>query len=295
MSMLKHSCAFVVLGWLAACSSINPYDKNRELLESSSASLAASNYAASAQAAERLYAGRAEEADQFELQRFYALYLAAGAHVRAAIHKPFLGVDSGAGIGSAQNGDVAHLVAASYYVGLARDLSASAEKEKPVVEEVHLLPADMEALTVRNAQEKLELFRLVALSRLGFSATYQSELERWAALQKIEGCEETIGRVALEKELVPWVFYTLFRFMKDRNDADAAYIFGAKARVAAKDTEGAIPAERTAEIVAWVKEKAASVEFICQKCRKPFLPDMLRCGDDGTPITQFFSVAKAAK
>ena len=42
-------------------------------------------------------------------------------------------------------------------------------------------------------------------------------------------------------------------------------------------------------------EKASSVEFICQKCRKPFLPDMLRCGDDGTPITLFFSVAKASK
>jgi hypothetical protein len=140
----------------------------------------------------------------------------------------------------------------------------------------------------------MDLIRLVALSRLGFATTTQNELESWGALHKADSCDEVIRRVGLEKEFVPWVYYTLFRYLK-ASDPQGAYRFGAKARLSAADTAGAIPAERLDEIVDWVREEASGKDkltFCCTRCQQPFLYDKLSCKDDNTPITSFVPVTR---
>lgn len=297
LRLLVRCAAALGLVVSAACTTINPYEKNRELLRSATKNLASENSALAAQDAERLYAGRAEQAGQFKLQRYYALYLLTEAHVQAAMHKPFLVSASNAGdaaqstIGSLHNSDVPHLVAATYYAGLARDMAESVAGEKQVVEGTKLLPAELESISVHNAQVKLELIRLVALSRLGFATSYQREVENRLALMQAESCDELIARVGLEKELVPWLYYTLFQCLKDSKDS-VAYLFGARARLMAADMPGSIPPERLAEVIDWVKLKSAKVQFCCQLCRKPFLFEKLHCMDDNTPITTFFAVAR---
>lgn len=287
----------LVAALACACDTVQPYVAERDLLAASQVKLAAGEYPAAAQGAERLYAGRAASGAQYDLQRYYALCLLADAHVQAAVHAPFLGQESGgahggssAGLGSPRNGDVAHLVAATYYVALAKDLEQPAAKAKRVVEGTKLLPEAFEGVTVETAQDKLDLLRLIALARLGFASSYERDLDNWPQLVSVEGCAEILQRTRLERELVPWVHYTLFRYLKTRNDRDA-YQFGANARLAAADVGNSLPPERLNEIVEWVRQTATRVEFCCQKCRKPFLFDKLRCQDDGTPITSFFPLA----
>ncbi|HUR29029.1 MAG TPA: hypothetical protein VM509_12640 [Planctomycetota bacterium] len=279
----------VLAAALVACSSIDPYEKNRELLVAAAKNLAADKPALAAQEAEQLYAGRAGEAEQFRVQRYYALVLLTEAHVQAATHEPFLKSGDSAptsSIGAAHNSDVPHLVAATYYAGLAHDLAPSLAKAPAVVDGKKLLPPELEAVPIQDAQEKLELIRLVALSRLGFATTYQRELENRTALQQPKTCDELIARVGLEKELVPWIYYTLFQYLKNSKES-AAYLFGAKARLAAASTSGAIPTERVDEIVAWLKEKSSKVVFCCQVCGKPFPFEKLSCVNDPTKITEF--------
>ena len=280
------------LAMAAACSSVNPYEVNREALVLAQKNLAAENSSAAARGAERLYAGRADEADKFRLQRYFALYLASMAHMQAAVKGPFLTEESGTpGIGSPRNSDVPHLVAAGYYAGLARDLAPKARGEKAADEGTKLLPADLEAVGVESAGRRLDLYRMVALTRLGFSSTVQNEFDAWPELSKPESCDEILSQLALEKEIVPWVYYSLFR-LTQAGDERIAYTFGAKSRIAAAGAKGALPDARVEELVAWVRAKAEKDKlfFCCQMCRKPFPTDKLRCIDDSTPITSFFPI-----
>ncbi len=292
---LRLACLAALLLWsLAACSSVNPYEMNRELLSASSKQLSSDNAAAATGHAEQLVAGRAADGSEFRLQRFYALYLLTQAHVRGATHQSFLGGAGGkSSMGSSRNTDVAHLVAATYYAGLARDLAEGARSDRRIVQDTNLLPADLESVSVEDALLRVELIRLVALSRLGFVSTYQSELENRTELHQAESCDEALRRAGLEAELVPWLYYTVFSHLKDKNDI-AAYTFGAKARVSGAAKADAIPVERLNEIVEWVRGKAdtARLDFCCQRCRKPFLVDNLSCMDDNTPITTFFPLKR---
>jgi hypothetical protein len=222
------------LSMAAACSSVNPYEVNREALLLAQKNLAGDNSSAAARGAERLYAGRADEADKFRLQRYFALYLASMAHMQAAVKGPFLAEESGTpGIGSPRNSDVPHLVAAGYYAGLARDLAPKARGEKAAALGTKLLPADLEAVGVEAAGRRLDLYRMVALTRLGFSSTVQNEFDAWPELSKPESCDEILSQLALEKEIVPWVYYSLFR-LTQAGDERIAYTFGAKSRIAAQ-------------------------------------------------------------
>lgn len=287
-----HGALAALLALSAACSSVNPYEVNRDLLASAGKSLAAEDSAAAARTAEKLYAARAAEAGEYRLQRFHALALATQAHMQAAAKKPFLDSENaGAGIGAARLGDVPHLVAATYYASLAKDLAPGAKQDKLTVEGVKLLPPDLESVGVELAQKRLDLYRIVALSRLGFASTVRNEIDAWPELATPEKVDELIGELALEKEVVPWVYYTLFHAAAGGDDR-VVYTFGAKARVAAAGAKGALPNERGDELVQWVRNKAEKEKllFCCQTCRKPFPADKLRCLDDSTPITTFFAM-----
>jgi len=290
--MIQRSLAAVALAFVAACASVNPYDLNREELAAAEKSLSLGDAKAAAARAEALYAGRAGEADKYPLQRYFALYLTASAHMRAALGEPFLGHGAGQGstsIGSAKATDVAHLVASMYYGALARELAPRAAKTNLVANEARQLPPALEEVGVETAGQRLQLMRLVACARLGFSSTINAELEGWPEMHTPEGADSLLARAKPDKELVPWIYYALFTHTRESSDTDA-YLFGARARLLAESTRNAIPAERLAEIIAWVKQKKDEnrLVFACSKCRKPFLPEKLRCLDDSTPITDFF-------
>ena len=288
--VLSRGLASLALAVLAACASVNPYDINRDELAAADKSLASGEAKAAAKRAENLYAARAAEADEYVLQRYFALYLTAQAHVRAAQSESFLGGGAGASsIGSARSNDVPHLVAALYYSSLARELAPKAAKAKPVVEGVRQLPPSLEELGLDVAGQRLGLARLAAYARLGFLASIGAELDAWPEMRGPEGVESVLAVAKPERELIPWVNYALFTHARLSNDTEA-YLFGARARLLAEATKNSIPAERLGEIVAWVQQKKDSdrIVFACSKCRKPFLADKLRCLDDGTPITDFF-------
>lgn len=289
-TLLSRGAASLALVFAAACASVNPIDLNRDELAAADKSLASGEAKAAAKRAENLYAARAAEADEYVLQRFFALYLTTQAHVRAAQTQSFLGSDAGASsVGSARCTDVPHLVAALYYSSLARELAPKAAKAKPVVEGARQLPPALEEIGVDVAGQRLGLARLVAYARLGFLASIGTELDAWPELRGPEGADSVLAVAKPERELVPWVYYALFTHARLSSDTDA-YMFGARARLLAEATKNSIPPERLAEVVAWVQQKkdADRVVFACSKCRKPFLGDKLRCLDDGTPITDFF-------
>lgn len=292
-TFLSRGAASLVLVFAAACASVNPYDINREELAAADKSLLNGEAKVAAKRAENLYAARAAEADEYALQRFFALYVTAQAHVRAAQTQSFLGNDAGAStLGSARGTDIPHLAAALYYSSLARELAPKAAKAKPVVDGVRLLPPGLEEIGVDVASQRLGLARLVVHARLGFLASIGSELDAWPELRAPEGADSVLAIAKPDRELVPWIYYALFTQARLSSEK-SAYMFGARARLLAEATKNSIPPERLAEIVAWVQQKRDNdrVVFACPKCRKPYLADKLRCVDDGTAITEFFLTA----
>jgi hypothetical protein len=295
------SCA--VLAFAAGCSSTNPYGENRKALEQSYASLEQGNYQAAAQQAEALYAGRADQASKFTLQRYFAAWVCAQAHVQAALHHPFLtqAAPAGAGLGIAAAADApaaapmgsttSHWVAASYWSNFARDDFAAAAKQPQKLENEELLPPGLKKLSIERAQSNLNLTRLAVLRRVGAEAECAAILEASPDMLDVAKCQATLEKAELPNELRPLIFYAGFAFSKlranptDAHSQAATYHLGAQARVLADETPDSLSVAFTDDVIHWVEENK-NFEFQC-KCNKKFQSTVLRCPVCASSIVQF--------
>jgi hypothetical protein len=293
--------ALAVLALASACSSTNPYVENRAILDKACSELQAGNYQSAAQQAEQLYAGRAEQAAEFRLQRYYAAYLTAQAHIQAALHKPFLveaaGSGSARGLTTSENAPstgavpsaTSHWVAASYYSGYARDGFEAAASAPQKEGDENLLPQALRRLDIRQAQANLDLTRLAILRRLGFDSECAGFLDASADLLDIVKCQAAIDQAELPNELRPWVFYAGFAYLRARSnpaesrEQDLAYKLGAKARVLANSNPGSFPDAQRDEIVNWVKDHPKFV-FLCP-ANHEYQSNLLACEQCGESIT----------
>jgi hypothetical protein len=284
--------------FFGACSSVNPYAANRETLEVAHKSLQAQKYAEAARAAEALYAGRAEQSSEFRLQRYYAAYLAAQAHIQAALNAPFLNeaASSDANKGIVLNANapasglvpspMSHWVAASYYAAYANDGFAAAAKEPLRVEDEELLPIGLKKIDVARVDVQLKLVRLATLTRLGFDVECAAMVEGTEALRAIASCTALLEQAELPAQLWPWVFYSGFKYLAPRGTdlrtLQSAYFMGAKARMLAADVNDVALADAMLQVRDWAQSQK-NYEFHCG-CNVPFLPDVLRCGICGKSI-----------
>jgi hypothetical protein len=270
-SRLLSAAAALALG---ACASVDPLAVNREALAGAWSSLEAGKAEPAARRAEQLFAARAEEGQAFAFHRFYAAYVAARAHVHAALNEPFL--SAGRPNAARNQDDVGHWVAAGYYIGFARDLAARARSETG---KDKLLPASMQGIDVARASLELDLIRLAILSRFDFVASVEEDLARISEPLgglEVEASVEAMERTGLVGPLRPWVLYALFRHHR-ANETVEAYRAGALARLRASELGGSLPPEREREIVEWTR--TADYAFRCPKCQPDELrdPELLKC------------------
>ncbi len=308
---LRHSICLAValaLSLIGACASSNPYVVNREYLDKSYSALEKGDFKAAAQSGEALLAGRAEQASEFQLQRYYAAFLCSRAHVQAALRGPFLteAAPSGAGGGiaigpSVQTGGAvasptSHWVAASYYAGFARDLYAAAAKEPLQKEAEELLPAGLKKMPIDTTQLNLDLTRLALLRRLGLEVECSAILRQSPDMLDVGKCTGTLKRAELSAELWPLVFFACFvhnpvgQLPTDFKNQAITYKFGAQALVLAAESPKALPAECRSEIIRWVEENP-NFEFQCD-CKKNFQATSLGCAECGKSIVDYKPVSK---
>lgn len=302
--------SLTLLGLLAlgaGCASTDPYAENRKVLESACTHLEHGEYGAAAKTAESLLAGRAAESKAYALQRYYAAYVCAESHVKAAIHGPFLteAPPSTAGLGLTADADDqaskavaspnAHWVAASYYTGFARDILKDAKAEHPKQGEEERLPVALKEVDLARAQLELNLTRIAILRRLGFDAGCAELLEANPEMLEVASCQKLINQAVLPPELTPLIFYAGFAFRITKPQPDersqlTTYLLGAKARMQGQASKGSLPAEMNDEVVRWVRENK-EFEFRCD-CNQPFQPALTSCEHCGFNILQAKAVHK---
>ena len=288
---------------VAACSSPNPFIAYREQLADSFGKVDAAQYGAASRQLETVLAETNDEAKKFAVQRYYALYLLTQAHMRASIKDAFLKepAPSGArsGIGAASDGDskqpstTGHLVAAMMYASLAKDIFPAAHGGSLVEDGEEVLPHELSGFDVETASINLDLCMLVVQAQLGFGANVERTLDNSNELHTDAGAKRLLDRTHFDTSLRPWIYFTLFDYLKTRNEP-SAYRFGVLAMESAGDANGTLGPKRNAAIIRWIKEGSNYV-FKCPQCNSAAVPEMHACPTDQTPLIDFFAAERAAK
>jgi hypothetical protein len=288
---------------VSACSSPNPFIAHREQLADSFGKVSASQYGTAARELETVLAETNDDAKKFAVQRFYAMYLLTQAHMRASVKDSFLKEPAPtlarSGIGAASEGDskqpstVGHLVAAMMYASFAKDTYPAARGGQLVEKGEEVLPHELSGFDVETAQINLELCMLVVQAELGFESNVERTLDNSNEMWTDAGAIRLLDRTHFDTSLRPWVFYTLFDYLKTRNEP-AAYRFGVLAMEHAGDANGTLGTKRTAGIIHWIKEGSHFV-FKCPQCNSAAVPEMHACPTDQTPLIDFFAAERAPK
>ncbi|MCC7011428.1 MAG: hypothetical protein IT454_02600 [Planctomycetes bacterium] len=306
LSSFARRASVALLGLLGACAGVDPHVVNREALDTSYQHIQKQDYAAAAQTAEALYAGRADDSSSYKLQRYYAAYLAAQAHIEAALHKPFLteAAPAGAkasialGANAPATGQVAsptsHWLAASYYAGYASELFEAAVGEPERKGDEELLPIGLKKLDVARTQAYLQLVRLATLRRLGFDVECAGIVEHTDDLRDVAKCKALLEQSDVPQELWPWIFYAGFRYLApratDMRSVQFAYALGAQARFLAEEAQDAQLVPCAQHVRDWV-EALEKYEFHCG-CDKKFQANVVRCSICGESIVKAKLVTK---
>jgi hypothetical protein len=304
MKHTHHIAAAIVFALASsACSSTNPFVAHRAQLADASQKIGASQHGAAARELETLLAETGPDAKKFAAQRYYAYYLLTQAHMRASVSDAFLKEAAPSvarsGIGSATGGDgkqpstVGHLVAGELYASLAKDAFPSARGAALVEQGEEVLPKELANTDFDTAQTNLALCELVVQAELGFQSNVERTLDNSNEMWTDAGAIRLLDRTQFDKSLRPWIYFTLFDYLKTRNEP-AAYRFGVLAMEHAKDAQGALGSKRLAGIVTWIKSGSRYV-FKCPQCNSDAVPEMHACPTDQTPLIDFFASEKPAK
>ncbi len=208
-------------------------------------------------------------APQGALARFSAAMLAAEAHWRAASGAPFLREPDAAGV--RQLSPVAHLMAATNYLAIARSAAPRAALADP---------ADSVAVALRNAN----LIELVVHSRLGLRASVNAFLQRSPELHDAKACADLARNAPLAGRR-PWLYSALFDYQRGRDETQA-YRFAVMCIDEAPSAGADFDPQRSRELERWIL-RDASLEFHCPKCDLAVNPGLRACPNDRTPNVDF--------
>lgn len=288
MKLMNSAVPFAVLVLLATgCGSETLFKANRKSLEASLTALE-SDPASALRQAESVVIRTGEDAGAYPLQRFFAAYLAAEAHLAAAERGAFLpdsanrktsGIRLGesAAAPGVEGGALPHLVAAMYHASLGLEWLPRAEKARTSEKGEALLPETLEAFGAEQAGIALFLSQIAVFAHLRF----QGKVDRYlrepdhAALLDFATCKGLAERAHLRPWLRAWLDYAIYDYLRQDN-ALAAYKFAIGAIALEEEAKGGFPRKLADQMERFVVANA-DLEWICPTCTTPSPPSLSRC------------------
>jgi hypothetical protein len=276
---------------LASCASEMLYETNRSRLERAGAQVTSGEGEVAAKQMEKLLVETSPAASEYVLQRFFASYLLARAHMEASFGEPFLeGTTRGdssfslSGEGGESGSSIANLVAGTYYAGFGRQWYRAASGAKPVVDGEKLLPPELEALGTRQAMIHLNLILLTADVKLNFQDRIEFLLGEMAELGEMEKCEGILADSGLGAAMQPWVYRGVFDFLEKRDEI-AAYKFAIRVLDLDRGETDHDPA-LIRGLASWITEGSKYV-FKCPSCSQEVDPALPSCTVCRRPNCEF--------
>lgn len=285
----------LVLAW-SACAGQDPFVVNRERLEWNLGRVDRGDLSGACADLERFLAETSPEAWRFRMQRCYAAYLLAQAHIAASAGGAFLGSPSGVSAGGLGSGAsdppfaTAHVVAAMMWAHLCKDLLPAAESASAREGDVELLPTSLRARTFAQVSAALDVIVLVVHARLGFEDRVAKTLESSSALCEIVRCEQLLEESGVALALRPWVYRTVFHYLRDR-DEPAAYLFGVRMLETASDARGTLGKADSDAVIDWIRH-GSRYDFKCPSCNRSVIPEMRACEEDQIPHRLYYAERK---
>lgn len=280
-----HAPAALASFALASCSGANPYAEPARVLAEQSRRIEAGELAEAASELELLAVQADPEDAGSRLQAMYAAHLLAQAHALAALDRPFLSepdVPTGLG-GRPVRGGMGHLVAASMYAALARDLGAHVDQAPREHEGVKLLPPEFEDFPPEDVRTNLALCQLVALVRLGFDERVRSFVAASPELHAFQRARALLERVRLAPGLRPWVWIAGFEYLRRNESTEPeSYKFAVQALIDAGHAGAAFELRRRESLSAWIRD-GSNYEYRCPEHRILVQPELGRCQEIGCP------------
>lgn len=295
-TIARLATALALLGTLAACKGPNPFAENEKRLRADLEKLDSGQLASASGDLESLLASTAGDADELKVQRYYAAYLLTQAHVRASLGAAFIkdaARSSSTGIGgstSASGAEIAHIVATMMWANEGKELAAKAKGGALREDGVELLPPGLRELSPQLAESGLDVAMLVVYARLGFEDRVSKTLDASTALYKLENCEKLLDEARVEAGLRPWVYRTLFEYLRTR-DEPGAYKFGVRLLETADASGGTLDKHATDAVIEWIRNGSHFV-FRCGSCKQPVVPELRACQNDQTPHLSFYAEPK---
>lgn len=260
---------------LFACSAPKLHKTNRDLLVQGVERLERGQFEGAVQFSDKLVFATAEKPRDYQLQRFFAAFLAAQAHMSASFSGSFLKDPKekrSMGIGGQEDesGSVlAHMVAAGRSSGYGLDWFPASAPESGLEA---LLPEGLAKLGAANARDNLNLGLMTIYTRLGFDNKIASSLSNSPELLNLETCQAMLERTQFLPAARPWVMYMVFHHLRDSNEP-MAFSFAAEALF-----QGLSPAVEK-EMQVWISEES-NFRFTCPEGQHPADPTVKRCNDD---------------
>jgi hypothetical protein len=283
---MRSSQFWIALGSvaLAACSSPNPYAGPQKQLAQDAKRIAAGEYQAASRDLERMIAQSDRDDAGARLQALYAAHLLTQTHALASLGSPFLrepSIETGLGGGAPRHSGVGHVVAASMYAALGRELSANVESAPREHKGVKLLPAEFDGFEPKDVRANLALFQMVALARLGFDERVRDFVAGSAEMHNFEACTKLLDRLRVAPGLRPWIHAAAFDYLRRSESTEPeSYKFAVQALVAAADSGGAFDARRREELATWIRS-GSNYEYRCPEHRILVQPELGRCQEIG--------------
>lgn len=295
-------CApFLLAASLAACHA-TPGDDRASWLEIDAAwtDLEEGRLVASAQRMDALLA-RTQAKGSAPLPRFWAAFVLAETHARAAVNGAFVAELSSAGrigaIGAEALGaraerpsPLSHLVASVYHAGVARALAPEAARADAGTSARSSLPAGLRGLSPTDAQANLQVLVTCAYHRLGFQSEVARALEGAPELLRLEDSLAFLERVQVLAELRAWFCAAVFAHLTTRNEREA-YRFGVIAVEGQERFGSALPGDAIQAIEDWIVE-GASVMFVDPRSQTPYLRGQRRSPISGVPHLEYVAVER---
>lgn len=276
-----------------ACSSPELYQSNRNLLDQALASLEAGEYERCVRTADSLVERTAEEAGEYQLQRFFAAHAAVRAHVLASFHGSFLHEprnthmtlgDAPREVGS----PVAHMVAAARRAGVG--LGWKKHVGDPAAQTLEQqLPPFYAALGAEGAASDLNFCLLSIYARLGFEDRLSDILSGNPDLIDLERCEVLMEGACVAPEVRPWVRWLVFRYLRTK-DEPRAYKFAVKTLFGGGANSVGEAVEK--DVREWITT-GSSYEYTCPSCKAIANPTISVCVQDSlTALIDFVATRK---
>lgn len=285
--LLLAGCALIT-----ACSSTNPYAAGAKQLAQQSARIENGEHQAAAHALELQIVQADSEDAGMRLQSLYAAQLLTDAHALASLGRPFLrepSVESGLGGGASKAVGIGHMVAASMYAALGRDLSTKVANAPREHKGVKLLPAQFDGFEPKDVRDHLALCQLIALARLGFDERVRDFVAGSAQMHTFDSCLALLERLRVPSGLRPWIYAAGFEYLRRSESTEPeSYKFAVQAVVRASDAGGAFDARQSEALSKWITADS-KFEYRCPEHRTLVQPELGRCQEIGCarPLHEF--------